>query len=151
MRKYKGDDMKFRLLFSSSLLGLLALLAIPAQLAAQERSRDEHAPLRYTVTDLGVVGPTPGQAYAVNRSGLIGGAAVAPDGAMHAVLWYNRLKLDIGKRGLGGANSVALDLNDWGQTVGEAETSTPDPNGEDFCGFKTLGFPSSGTCLPFFW
>jgi probable HAF family extracellular repeat protein len=148
MRKYNGGDMKLRLLFGSSLLGSLALLAIPAQLGAQERLHDEHAPLRYTVTDLGVVGPTPGQAYAINRGGLIGGAAVAPDGAMHAVLWYNRRKLDIG---IGGANSVALDLNDWGQTVGEAETSTPDPNGEDFCGFKTLGFPSSGNCLPFFW
>jgi probable HAF family extracellular repeat protein len=34
--------------------------------------------------------------------------------------------------------------------VGEAETS--DPNGEDFCGFKALGFgPSATTCLPFLW
>jgi probable HAF family extracellular repeat protein len=36
--------------------------------------------------------------------------------------------------------------------VGLAQTSTADPNGEDFCGFKTLGLPSKGTtCLPFLW
>ena len=70
---------------------------------------------------------------------------------MHAVLWYKTLKLDIGKPGLRGTNSVAFDLNEWGQVVGEAETNTPDPNGEDFCGFKADGFTSSGSCLPFLW
>jgi hypothetical protein len=36
--------------------------------------------------------------------------------------------------------------------VGAAETSTSDPNGEDFCGFAAMGYQSSGTtCLPFLW
>ena len=42
-------------------------------------------------------------------------------------------------------------MNAFVQAVGEAETTTPDPNGEDFCGFKALGLPSSGTCRPFLW
>ena len=35
--------------------------------------------------------------------------------------------------------------------MGDADTSTPDPNGEDFCGFAFLGFPSGKTCLPYLW
>jgi probable HAF family extracellular repeat protein len=36
--------------------------------------------------------------------------------------------------------------------VGEAENGKPDPNGEDFCGFKAMGFSSEAiSCLPFVW
>jgi len=108
-------------------------------------------PSRYTVTDLGKVGPPPGQAFSITSNGLIGGAAATPSGVMHAVVWFHKLKLDIGKPGLGGANSVTFGANDLGQAVGAAETNTPDPNGEDFCGFKALGLASSGCCLPFLW
>jgi probable HAF family extracellular repeat protein len=108
-------------------------------------------PSRYTVTDLGPVGPPPGQAFFVTNRGLVSGTAPTPDGAEHAVLWYNQLKFDIGKPGLGGANSSAFSVNQTIRAVGEAETSAVDPNGEDFCGFTALGFPASGTCLPFVW
>jgi len=109
-------------------------------------------PSTYTVTDLGPVGATPGQPFFVAPNGLIAGAAAAPDGAMRAMLWYKKLKMDIAKTGLGGANSVAFSVNGMGQAVGEAETSTADPMGEDFCGFKALGLPSAGnSCLPFLW
>jgi len=53
---------------------------------------------------------------------------------------------DIGAPGLGGPNSIAFGDNVRFQAAGEAETSTPDPNGEDFCGFGT-----HLTCLPFLW
>jgi probable HAF family extracellular repeat protein len=106
----------------------------------------------YTVTDLGAVGGTPGQAFFVAPNGLIGGAAAAPNGAMNALLWYKKLKWDISKPGLGGANSAAFSVNGTGHAVGEAETSVLDPKGEDFCGFKALGLPSAGnSCLPFVW
>src|ERR1022692_283271 len=106
----------------------------------------------YTVTDLGAVGGTPGQAFYVAPNGLIAGAAAAPNGAMNAMLWYKKWKLDIAKPGLGGANTVAFSVNGTGQAVGEAETSTLDPKGEDSCGFKALGLPSAGnSCLPFLW
>jgi probable HAF family extracellular repeat protein len=106
----------------------------------------------YAVTDLGAVGVTPGQPFYVAPNGLIAGAAAAPSGAMHAMLWYKTLKMDIAKPGLGGANTVAFSVNGAGQAVGEAETSTLDPKGEDFCGFKAMGLPLTGNfCLPFLW
>jgi probable HAF family extracellular repeat protein len=140
--------MKSKLLISLWVLSLLGILATPAQLAAQKHKSES---MRYTVTDLGKVGPPPGQAYFVTSNGLVGGAAATPSGVMHAVVWFNKLKLDIGKPGLGGANSITFGANVWGQAVGVAENNTPDPNAEDFCGFKAQGFLSSGSCLPFLW
>jgi probable HAF family extracellular repeat protein len=105
----------------------------------------------YTVTDLGDVGPN-GQPFAVTNNGLIAGTATVGGGVLHSVLWYKGLRGDIGQPGLGGQNSVSYSANEMGQAVGAAQTSTADPNGEDFCGFKALGLPSKGTtCLPFLW
>lgn len=56
----------------------------------------------YTLTDLGAVGVTPGQPFYIAPDGLIAGAAAAPNGAMQAKLWHKKLKMDIGKPGLGG-------------------------------------------------
>jgi len=136
-----------RLLFIS--LGLLALLAMPAGLAAQ----DQNSPApSYTVTDLGPVAAAPGGPYFpyfITKNGLASGAAANPDGTMHAVLWYKGLKTDIGTPGLGGPNSAAFGVNDSRQAVGQAETAVAD--GEDFCGFNFYGFPSLTACLPFLW
>ena len=88
--------------------------------------------------------------YFITDDGLISGTEAAPSGAVHANLWYKELTGYIGA--LGGPNSVAFGVNGTGQAVGLAQTSTADPNGEDFCGFKALGLPSKGTtCLPFLW
>src|SRR5580658_10595798 len=56
------------------------------------------------------------------------------------------LKLALGT--LGGTNSSINwnGINDPGEAVGMSETSVPDPNGEDICGFGT-----HLTCLPFLW
>lgn len=107
----------------------------------------------YTVTDLGVVGPSPGQPFVITSNGLISGGAAAADGTMHAVLWYKGWKGDFGPALLGGKNSIDFSINEVGQAVGEAETAVKDPNAEDFCGFKATGYPSSGTtiCVPFLW
>jgi probable HAF family extracellular repeat protein len=105
----------------------------------------------YYVIDLGPVGGTPGQPFFVTNSGLVSGAAAAADSSTHAVLWFPGLglKVDIGgPRGLGGPDSLAYVANDRGKVVGMAETSVADKNGEDFCGFKSLGYHSSGVCLP---
>jgi probable HAF family extracellular repeat protein len=103
---------------------------------------------RYSITDLGTVGGTPGQPYLITNNGLVAGAAIT-SGSMHAVLWYKARKMDIGAPGLGGPNSAAFGVNQHGQIVGQAETSVA--NGEDFCGFNFYGFPSSTACLPFVW
>jgi probable HAF family extracellular repeat protein len=105
----------------------------------------------YTVTDLGALGPT-GQPFFITNNGLAAGTAVVPGGTEHAVLWYKGLKGDIAAPGLGGDNSLAFGANVMGQVIGQAETSTIDPKGEDFCGFKALGLPVKGnSCLPFLW
>ncbi len=122
---------------------IMTLLALAAFAAAQPR---------YTIADLGNVGATPGQPFTIVNTGLVAGAAGAANGATHAVLWYQGQKGDIGVPGLGGLNSIAFGVNERGQVVGQAETTTPDPNGEDFCGFKQLGLPVHGTtCLPYLW
>jgi probable HAF family extracellular repeat protein len=117
-------------------------------------------PPHYTVTDLGAVGSTFGQPFSINNNSLVSGAAPVANTSVHAVLWYQGAKLDIGTPGLagpdglafGGNNSAAWAVNERGQAVGEAATSTMDPNGEDFCGFKSFGLPSFGTtCAPFVW
>jgi probable HAF family extracellular repeat protein len=56
------------------------------------------------------------------------------------------LNLELGT--LGGKNSSINwnGINDRGEAVGMSETSVPDPNGEDVCGFGT-----HLTCLPFLW
>src|ERR1035438_10055639 len=129
-------------------ISLFAALAVPALLVAQnEQSHKAQQLQHYTVTDLGTLeGGTFSQPFFINRYGLVSGSSSLADGNQHAVLWLEKLKLDIGAPGLGGPNSIAFGDNDRFQSAGEAETSTPDPNGEDFCGFRT-----HLTCLPFLW
>lgn len=127
-----------------SILTLIAASGLLATLAMAQTPS-------YTVTDLGALGPT-GQPYSIANNGLIGGTAVLSGATEHAVLFYKGLKGDLATPGLGGQNSIAFSANERGQAVGEAETSTPDPKGEDFCGFKALRLPAAGTtCLPFLW
>ncbi|MGA9245048.1 MAG: hypothetical protein WBW03_24075 [Silvibacterium sp.] len=54
-----------------------------------------------------------------------------------AVISIYGLNIDLGA--LGGENSWTNygGINDRGEAVGLAETSVPDPNGEDMCGFGT--------------
>jgi len=54
---------------------------MPVRQVAQEQQhvQPEHLP-RYTVTDLGLVGPA-GPAYTIKNNGLISGAATVMDGA----------------------------------------------------------------------
>src|SRR5882724_936761 len=63
-----------------------------------------------------------------------------------AVLNIHGINIDL--RTLGGKNSWTNygGINDRGEAVGLAETSVPDPDGEDMCAFGT-----KLTCRPFFW
>ena len=134
-------------------MGLLAASALYPQ---SQGPLDGNAPsdlttgrpttVRYRVTDLGPVGGPPGQPIAIKNNGLIVGDAQFSGTAWHAMLWYGRLKLDIGKPGLGGPSSLAIGANERGQVVGQAETASSDPNREDFCGFG-----SGRVCQPFVW
>src|SRR5579863_10729263 len=96
--------MKSRMLLIILSLSLLALLAMPVRVVAQQQAG--HPP-RYTVTDLGPAGDPFSQASFVNNPGLVTGLDTAADGTQHAVLWYKGLFTDISTPGLGGPNSGA--------------------------------------------
>jgi probable HAF family extracellular repeat protein len=130
----------------------LAFAVLTGSVWAQEQSATQEAGktfARYNIIDLGLVGNPPGGPFIIRNDGLISGAAPAAGGEMHAVLWFQTQKFDIGTPGLGGPNSAAIGVNEFGQTVGQAETSRS--NAEDFCGFNAYGFPSSTACRPFLW
>ncbi|HLJ90837.1 MAG TPA: hypothetical protein VKZ53_28795 [Candidatus Angelobacter sp.] len=118
---------------------------------------DAGAQITYRVTDLGTQpNDNLGCAMALNNQGW----ALTMDGLMNpasnfsgapvlsgrAVINIDGLKIDLGT--LGGPNSWMNwgGINDRGQVVGMAETSVPDPIGEDVCGFGT-----KLTCRPFLW
>ncbi len=133
----------------------LATMAAPICTLAQSTK----AP-KYTVVDLGPVGPSwsQGQPFAVSANGLVSGETVLanpnnPDEwVSHAVVWEGTSTKVITIPGLGGPNNVAFGVNLRGQAVGQADTQTTDPNGEDFCGSAALGLTHSGnTCVPFLW
>lgn len=133
----------------------LATLAAPVCTLAQTTN----AP-KYTIVDLGPVGPSwsQGQPFVVSGSGLVSGEMVLANPSnpaewvSHAVVWEGPSAKVVSIPGLGGPNSVAFGVNIRGQAAGQADTETPDPNGEDFCGSTTLGLTHSGnTCVPFLW
>jgi probable HAF family extracellular repeat protein len=131
---------------SISTMSLLAILAMPIRLAAQEpatppKPESNH----YTVIDLGTLpGGTSSQPFNMSKSGVVSGSSVLPNNSQNAVLWYNHQIINLST--LGGPNSIAFDTNGKNHAIGEAETSTSDPNGEDFCGFGTHLI-----CSPFSW
>ena len=91
---------------------------------------------RYVLQDLGTLpGGTFSQASDVTDSGVFAGLSSASDGTQHAVLWINGRPFDIARGGLGGPNSGAFGINEWGGVSIQAETSASDPYGEDFCGY----------------
>jgi probable HAF family extracellular repeat protein len=119
-------------------------------------SSDAVAQTSYKVTDLGTLnGDNFSCAMAVNKRGWteiqdgvedpVSNSLFANLVAGHAVLNIGELKIDLT---LGGANSWMGygGLNDRGEAVGFAETSVPDPDGEDVCAFGT-----KRTCSPFLW
>lgn len=110
----------------------------PLPLAAQ------HKLPHYTVIDLGTLTGTQSEADGISDSGWVEGwASLSGDVYGHAVLWRNGAMTDLGT--LGGQDSWGLYRpNIWGDAVGEAETSSPDPLNEDWCGADEI-------CLPFLW
>ena len=115
------------------------------------------AQARYKVQDLGVQHPDNlGMAMGLNNYGwtlnmeqLLDPFSISLSAHLVSgtdTISIGELNLPLGT--LGGKNSSINwnGINDPGQAVGMSETSVPDPNGEDLCGFGT-----HLTCLPFFW
>jgi probable HAF family extracellular repeat protein len=106
----------------------------------------------YEVTDLGSLHNwNLGCAMSLNNQGWteIMAGVLDPSGKLvrgRALTDVDGIKTDLGT--LGGLNSWMMwgEIDDRGETVGFSETSVPDPDGEDFCGFGT-----KLTCRPFLW
>jgi probable HAF family extracellular repeat protein len=119
---------------------------------------DAFAQTSYRVTDLGVLpNRNLGCAMGLNNRGwteimegtLAPGTENSASGKLlngRAAIDIDGINFDLGT--LGGKNSWTQygGINDRGEAVGIAETSVPDPNGEDICGFGT-----GLTCRPFLW
>src|SRR5579863_2363413 len=115
------------------------------------------AQARYKVLDLGVQHPDNlGMAMGLNNYGwtlnmeqLLDPFSISLSAHLVSgtdTITIGELNIPLGT--LGGKNSSINwnGINDPGDAVGMSETSVPDPNGEDLCGFGT-----HLTCLPFFW
>jgi probable HAF family extracellular repeat protein len=100
----------------------------------------------YRVLDLGTLGGSLSIAFGLNDRGVVEGFSTPSGNAsFHAFVWRDGIMTDLGT--LGGPNSESFfGPNERGQAAGVSELSTPDPNGEDFCGFGT-----NLVCLPFLW
>lgn len=123
---------------------LLAVLDMTAPLPAQNPVQVTPASVHYHVLDLGTLpGGNFSQPFAINLNDVIAGSSNLTNNDQHSVLWSKGQMTDLGT--LGGSNSIAFGMNNTESVVGEAETSTSDPKGEDFCGFGTYLI-----CRPFY-
>jgi probable HAF family extracellular repeat protein len=115
------------------------------------------AQARYKVQDLGVQHPDNlGMAMGLNNDGWTLNMEQLLDHSVISTLFppvQGTVTISLGKINLplgtlGGTNSSINwnGINDRRESVGMSETSVPDPNGEDLCGFGT-----HLTCLPFLW
>lgn len=124
----------------------VVVLAIPAGLAGQTQPQTKKQP-HYTVINLGSFGGT-NCCFVItnnNRGWVDGTSNLAGDQNFHPFLWRDGQMTDLGT--LGGPNSSVGSMNERGDvTVGGSDTGTPDPLGEDACGFGTFQ-----TCLSFVW
>ena len=112
----------------------------------------------YKLTDLGVNKTTDNfnmvmglnnEGWAENMDGVVNPPITSTSTTVasgRAVISIYGLNIDLGT--LGGDNSWTNygGINDRGEAVGMAETSVPDPNGEDMCAFGT-----KKTCRGFLW
>ncbi len=128
--------MKLKMLAFLGALTLLTALALPTRCLAQAPNRQLP---HYTVIDLGTLGGTFSGAEddAPNQSGQVDGYSTLPgDNVLHAFLWSRGSMIDLGT--LGGPNSAAIwQLNDWGAVPVVSDTTTPDPNQENYCSLGT--------------
>ena len=128
--------------------GFVLALALFTGASWSQAPAPENAPgsVHYAVIDLGTLGGSFSLAYAINDKGQVDGFSTIPgDGAIHSFLFANGGMTDLGT--LGGPNSQSFaGLNNATQVPGSSDTSTSDPNGEDFCGFGT-----NLICLAFVW
>jgi probable HAF family extracellular repeat protein len=114
----------------------------------------------YKITDLGInknsdnfsmVMGLNNQGWAENMDGIVNPPITSTSTTVasgRAVINIHGINIDLGTLGKSDGNSWTNygGINDRGEAVGLSETSVPDPDGEDFCAFRT-----KLTCRPFLW
>jgi probable HAF family extracellular repeat protein len=110
-----------------------------AALGKKPQTRGTPHTVRYTITDLGVLGQGDfSNGLDMNNEGWVTGSSnLTPGGVtQHGFIWFGRGPLvDVGT--LGGPNSEAGGPNAFGEAALISETAGPDPDQEDFCEFGT--------------
>lgn len=132
---------------ASLLVASIAMAQSTAKLQAQDVGAKNGTHTRYVITDLGTMLGGDGVndlAFSITDNGVAAGGVSLPGGVSHAVLWNRGTITDMGT--LGGPDSFAYGVNERVQASGLTETSTSDPNGEDYCGYGT-----HLRCLGFVW
>ena len=132
--------MKLRIVVLIAVMIFLSATALPVRLAAQEsQAQLKKAQPHYSITDLGSLGGSNSYPWGINDRGQVVGWSETTDidpnsgfPTFHAFLWEKGVMHDLGT--LGGRYSQARlgGINSNGQVVGEAETSTVDPNNPPF-------------------
>jgi probable HAF family extracellular repeat protein len=137
--------MRYLKTMTVAVFAFVAALAIPAAMDAQALLR-QPPKARYTVRDLGTLGGSAAEPGGVSNTDWVEGWSLLPgDAISHVFLWHDGVMRDLGT--LGGPNSsTVFRPNDGGDVGGYSEISTPDPNGEDFCGFG-----DNLVCVAFYW
>jgi probable HAF family extracellular repeat protein len=131
-----------KVLFRCRLLASLAVFVSYAQIGAAQQQKSPA--VQYIVTDLGLVGSSPGPLIITN-DGLIAESIPVSDAWHAAIALLGRTPIDLAKNGgLGGPNSAAFGANEFGMAAGEAETV--ESNSEDFCAYGT-----QHVCAAFIW
>jgi probable HAF family extracellular repeat protein len=154
--------MQTRLLSTAgALLGSAIIVTIgngPGSLAAavpppfQRTATSTRKPVNYRLVALPTLGGSQDFANWINDRGWVAGAADLAGGqSEHAFLWRDGHMLNLGT--LGGTNSLAWPVNNWGEVAGDSVTSNADPLTENFCNFTIDGVPefTNNTCLGYIW
>src|SRR5215211_6490108 len=105
--------------------GLVLLACSPDEQTGPQRSTSPDLALstaQYTTVDLGTLGGTSSEAFAINPAGQVAGTLTRTDGTTRGFVWQNGTVRRIGT--LGGGNSRATGINRTGQVTGYSETST---------------------------
>jgi probable HAF family extracellular repeat protein len=129
-----------------AVFAFLAALAIPAVINAQDALHQPRK-ARYAVKDLRTLGGSVAEPGGISNTEWVEGwSLLSGDAISHVFLWHDGVMRDLGT--LGGQNSsTVFRPSDQGDVGGYSEIiPTPDPNGEDFCGFG-----DNMVCRAFYW
>jgi probable HAF family extracellular repeat protein len=147
----KGDDMRMiKQLRSFWILCVTTIVLACASTAfAQPSYRITDMGLNHSTDNFSMVMGLNNEGWAENMDGVVNPPIKSTSTTIasgRAVINAHGRNIDLGT--LGGKNSWTNygGINDRGEAVGLAETSVPDPDGEDMCAFGT-----KLTCRPFLW